>query len=160
MRIFSGIRLRHWRGKGIHSPFMYRLVREVFMKSGVDGPDKELYDRLREMGVSKRNSIVMQNLLSFYGGGYNIMENGSSGNISGLNICVVGRGSQSSLSDEHMSRLVASNGILVVVYGRLCAESRVAEHARTAEYHGVSVKMRNMFLYFFDDKLQKQHYRL
>lgn len=34
-RIGAGIQVRHWRGHGIHSPFMYGIVRNVFMKAGL-----------------------------------------------------------------------------------------------------------------------------
>ena len=40
-RVRAHIHVRHWRGHGIHSPFMYGIVRNVFMK------DRMRYDALR-----------------------------------------------------------------------------------------------------------------
>ncbi len=44
-------RLRHRRGHGVHSPLVYALYREAFMKKGGGG---ELYDMLAAKGVPRR----------------------------------------------------------------------------------------------------------
>ncbi len=42
-------RLRHYRGHGIHSPLVYGLVREVFMRRVQ--AEGDLYDTLRQAGM-------------------------------------------------------------------------------------------------------------
>lgn len=61
-RLRSNIHVHHWRGHGIHSPFMYGIVRNVFMKSRVVGPDRRLYEVLRRDGIEQKQAVKIQNL--------------------------------------------------------------------------------------------------
>ena len=61
-RIGAHIHVRHWRGHGIHSPFMYGIVRNVFMKSRITGGDTALYEALRGERIGKKNAVKLQNL--------------------------------------------------------------------------------------------------
>lgn len=58
------VRIRHWRGHGVHSPFAYSFVREVFMKRNRQcaGP---LYDALRGVGCKARQAGLVQSAYSF-----------------------------------------------------------------------------------------------
>ena len=56
------VRVRHFRGHGIHSPFVYSLVREVFMRSAMMPGDRTLFRALREAGVAERSAVQLQNL--------------------------------------------------------------------------------------------------
>ena len=54
------LRVRHFRGHGVHSPFAYRLVREVFMKRRhlhAAGPRCEA---LRQAHVGKHTARMAQ----------------------------------------------------------------------------------------------------
>lgn len=55
-------RVRHFRGHGVHSPFVYALVREVFMQSELLPGDRKLYDALRAADVKERPAVQLQNL--------------------------------------------------------------------------------------------------
>ena len=61
-RIGAVIHVRHWRGHGIHSPFMYGIVRNVFMKSRITGRDRTLYNALIRHRIGRKNGILLQNL--------------------------------------------------------------------------------------------------
>lgn len=56
-------RARYFRGHGVHSPYVYDIVRKVFMKSKLQTDRTDLYDRLRTLGVSRRRATQLQNLL-------------------------------------------------------------------------------------------------
>lgn len=55
-------RARFFRGHGVHSPYVYSIVRHVFMCSKLVGEDHALYAALTERGVAKRRAIQLNNL--------------------------------------------------------------------------------------------------
>lgn len=55
-------RARYFRGHGVHSPFVYAIVRQVFMRRTLIDNEHTLYDTLRSCGVSERRAIQLQNL--------------------------------------------------------------------------------------------------
>ena len=58
-------RARYWRGHGVHSPFVYSVVRQVFMCSKLYANSAtDLYDALLALGVAKRRAIQLQNLIA------------------------------------------------------------------------------------------------
>ena len=60
-------RARYFRGHGVHSPFVYDIVREVFMKHAIQGDDHRLYEALCRAGVSPRRAVQLQNLFTHCG---------------------------------------------------------------------------------------------
>ncbi|MBE6187229.1 MAG: hypothetical protein E7142_07775 [Rikenellaceae bacterium] len=56
-------RARYFRGHGVHSPFVYAIVREVFMQSKLRSNNRELYEELLNAEVSKRRATQLQNLM-------------------------------------------------------------------------------------------------
>lgn len=57
-------RARFWRGHGVHSPFVYKIVREVFMVSTLKSNEEtSLARELHTIGVAKRRVIELQNLM-------------------------------------------------------------------------------------------------
>ena len=57
-------RARYWRGHGVHSPFVYGIVRQVFMKRSLMSQERELYDALLKEGIATRRAIELQNLMT------------------------------------------------------------------------------------------------
>ena len=57
-------RARYFRGHGVHSPFVYAIVRDVFMHSTLDTECHSLHDALLNIGVAKRRAIQLQNLMA------------------------------------------------------------------------------------------------
>lgn len=57
-------RARYFRGHGVHSPFVYNIVRQVFMCRELKSGDDGLYNALIERGIPKKRSIQLQNLLT------------------------------------------------------------------------------------------------
>lgn len=56
-------RARYFRGHGVHSPYVYDIVRKVFMKSKLQTSRTDLYECLRSRGISRRRATQLQNLL-------------------------------------------------------------------------------------------------
>ena len=59
--------VRHYRGHGVHSPFVYSLVRQVFMRRRVEGSNTALYADLVLRHVSRRRATQLQNLYTHCG---------------------------------------------------------------------------------------------
>lgn len=56
-------RARYFRGHGVHSPYVYSIVREVFMYSKLKTQCHDLYDALIAIGVNSGRAIELQNLM-------------------------------------------------------------------------------------------------
>ncbi len=57
-------RMRYWRGHGVHSPFVYNIVRQVFMCRKLNNCENNaLYDALVEHDIPRKRCIQLQNLL-------------------------------------------------------------------------------------------------
>lgn len=56
-------RARHFRGHGVHSPFVYAIVRQVFMCSGFLNEERDVYNALLSQGIAKRRARELQNLV-------------------------------------------------------------------------------------------------
>jgi len=55
-------RARYFRGHGVHSPFVYGIIREAFMPSQIRGLRRDLYDALTAAGISHHRAVQLQNL--------------------------------------------------------------------------------------------------
>lgn len=60
-------RARYFRGHGVHSPFVYSIVRQVFMVSELKCEQHSLYDALLALRIPCRRAIQLQNLMSHCG---------------------------------------------------------------------------------------------
>lgn len=60
-------RARYFRGHGVHSPFVYDIVRKVFMQSQLLNANNALYSALLAKGVAKRRSVQLANLAEHCG---------------------------------------------------------------------------------------------
>ncbi len=60
-------RARHFRGHGVHSPYVYSIVRQVFMRRNLLNEDNALYDALHKCGIAARRCVQLDNLLHHCG---------------------------------------------------------------------------------------------
>jgi hypothetical protein len=56
-------RWRHFRGHGVHSPYVYSIVRQVFMCRELRSDKHDLHDTLIECQVARRRAVELQNLM-------------------------------------------------------------------------------------------------
>ena len=57
-------RARYFRGHGVHSPYVYSIVRHVFMSSKLNTERADLRDALLRLDVPKRRATELQNLVA------------------------------------------------------------------------------------------------
>lgn len=55
-------RARYFRGHGVHSPYIYSIVRQVFMVSEFITDDHSLYEALLGKGIARKRALQLQNL--------------------------------------------------------------------------------------------------
>ncbi|MFR9602529.1 MAG: hypothetical protein SNG02_01520 [Rikenellaceae bacterium] len=147
-------RLRHRRGHGVHSPYIYNIVREVFMRRAPISAPTPLYEALISLGVRSRRARELENLRHHCGlstFGVNTME------PLDMVICSV------DASTERIMQITKSgeqSGTTVVILqphlngsrGEMC-DAIVANHQST------SVN-RLGYLIIFNNHLPKQHFTL
>lgn len=154
--------IRHYRGFGVHSPFVYGLIRNVFMPRSIVGDDTSLYETLRSCSISQRRARQLQNLYSVCAYSSFVMADASElpAGIAPQSLCIVTRLFPEERTDsliDMASRSGATVCILEPTFSRsryrLC-KRLVREHCRT------SVDNRGFLLLFYHDKLPKQHFKL
>ena len=148
------VRARHFRGHGVHSPFVYALVRETFMKRGLRTAEHGLYDALRQVGVAERSAVQLQNLFSHCGYrpfGLNCAER--------VDMNVLTRDFPADRLAE-MQRLAGEKGMTLCVMNPYDDALRCESCRQLVERH-VSTSVDNRgYLLLFNNYLPKQHFRL
>lgn len=148
-------RAKHYRGHGVHSPFVYGLVRKVFMRKTLqEDTGTTLYDALCKLGVSKKSARQLHNTL-YYIGGKSFAINDVGCDLSIL------------LSDYPTDKLCAAyqdaeleGGTLAICQPYANRERQSEVNALIEAHSSTSVDNRTYVLLFFDKKLPKQHFRL
>lgn len=151
-------RLRYFRGHGVHSPFVYAIVRQVFMRStlNTDAPLAEaLYRSLREHRVPHKQAVLLANLCLHCGYGQISFGPTAAGP------CLM------ALRDTAPTALAAyaraardGGGMLIIQSPCLNREREQACCALVAAHDGTSVDHGGCLLLFNNEKLPKQHYRI
>ncbi len=152
--------VRHYRGHGVHSPFVYSLVRKVFMHRRVEGADVALYTDLVLRHVSRRRATQLQNLYSHCGYENYLFADSHTTSLDGVELCIVPR--ECSIDDLH--RLTEEARLAQTT---LCILAPRDERARNrqcrrlvSEHRGTSVDNRGYLLLFNVEGLPKQHFSL
>ena len=60
-------RARYFRGHGVHSPYVYNIVRKVFMQNKLVAEMRDLHDALVARGIASRRCVQLQNLVAHCG---------------------------------------------------------------------------------------------
>ena len=154
------VRVKHFRGRKVHSPFVYGIVRNAIMKTTPQGDDRALFDELRHRGFSRKRAAQLQNLYTFKGYTSTVFAEGEAPLLTPATLCFV------------MPALSAADTIALVEGARgtgaaICMVSPYESRARrrlaqslTASHRHTSVDNRGFLLLFTDERLPKQHFKL
>lgn len=146
-------RARYFRGHGVHSPYVYAIVREVFMRHTLLEGDRSLYETLSRAGVPHRRAVQLQNLaIHCHCATWSL-------NRADADLCVALRDlpRQETLA---LVRAAAAARHTVVVMSPYEERERQALCAQiVAEHRSTTVDNRG-YLIVFNNHLPKQHFRL
>ncbi len=150
-------RTRYFRGHGVHSPFVYAIVRQAFMPHRLLGDDTALYDALRELGASRRRAVQLQNLCTHCGYRHFAFDDAD---VAPCELRLLTPHLAPDATRELVRRAVA-DGTTVALLAPYENRKRAELCAELVERHaGTSVDNRGYLLLFTDDRLPKQHYRI
>ena len=145
-------RARHFRGHGVHSPFVYALVREVFMRRRLPEGDRAVFDALLQAGISYRRAVELQCLFRHCGYatfGVNCAD--------AADLCVLTR----EVPEEQTLRIVheaAARGNTVCLMGPYDGSGRTELCRRIVEAHASTSVDNRGYLLLFNNHLPKQHF--
>jgi hypothetical protein len=155
----TALRFKHYRGRKVHSPFVYGIVRNAIMKTTPQGSDHGLFRELRGRGFSVKRAAQLQNLYTFRGYESAVFAPHDSPLAAGTLCFLV-----PSLSEEGTRELVESargtGATLCLVWPYESRERRRLARDLVARHGGTSVDNRGFLLLFTDPRLPKQHFKL
>ena len=151
-------RARFFRGHGVHSPFVYNIVRQVFMRSDFISGDtfytENLYGTLLEWNVPRKRAVQLANLCA-----YCDCRNISVGSASTAEFIVVPAAVAPSDFAEYVRVARACGATLAIMAPYLnrlreqtCREIVAAHTCTTVDNRG--------YLRVFNNHLPKQHFQL
>lgn len=146
-------RARYFRGHGVHSPFVYDIVREVFMRDGLLPGDRSLYEALTAAGISRRRAGQLQNLMIHCG--YTTFGL----NRADADLCVVLRGLPRA-ETLALVRAASGAGHTVAVMSPYDGRIRQALCAQIVAQHRSTTVDNRGYLLIFNNHLPKQHFRI
>lgn len=148
-------RARYFRGHGVHSPFVYAIVRQVFMKRELRDGDRSLYERLTAAGFPHRRAVQLQNLAIHCG--YAACE------IDRLpdtcDFCLL----TPDVDDDTTCGIVAraaNQGTTIALTAPYRGRERAELCCRLVEAHRGTTVDNRAYLLIFNNRLPKQHFRL
>ena len=157
------VRVKHFRGRKVHSPFVYGIVRNAIMKTKPQGNDHTLFDELRRRGFSTRRAAQLQNLYTYKGYTSAVFAEGVpslSTDLDAGTLCFA----MPSLPEADTVALVecarGTGAAICLVLPYENRERRRLARILVASHRHTSVDNRGFLLLFTDERLPKQHFKL
>lgn len=145
--------LRHRRGYGVHSPFLYRIIREALMHRNVVGKERGLYDELRRRGINKATAARLQNLCTLECEGMWCIDRVADGE----DLAIATEGCKESIVRAMVNRLSHGDGMVVVLHSWGNRGRRKVCKELVETHNSMSVSDLSITLYFSHKGLPKQH---
>lgn len=146
-------RARYFRGHGVHSPFVYDLVRQVFMRDSLLPGPRDLYDALLARGVSRRRAIQLQNLAIHCGYATFCLDGADA------DLCLLTRDLPRP-ETLALVRTASAAGHTVAVLSPYEGRERQALCMQLVASHRSTTVDNRGYLLLFNNYLPKQHFRI
>lgn len=146
-------RARYFRGHGVHSPFVYAIVREVFMRSDLLPGDRTVYRALLAEGVPERRAVQLQNLALHCG--YRTFGL----NRAGADFCVLTCGLPRRETLAAVQAAAAAGNTVAILAPCDGRERQALCRQIVSAHRSTSVDNRG-YLLLFNNYLPKQHFQL
>lgn len=151
-------RMRYFHGHGVHSPFVYAIVRQVFMRSHFMTDDsyytEVVYGALLEQHVPRKRAVQLVNLCVHCG-----YAEIAYGRPCAADLIIVPQHIEPGRFPDYVSAARTCGATLAIVAPGLNREREQACRAIVDAHTGTTVDNRG-FLLVFHNHLPKQHFRL
>lgn len=148
-------RAKYYRGYGIHSPFVYGLIRKVFMCGKLfDADNAPLYESLLSAGVVRKRAVQLQNAMHYCGcSTFGINGDG----CADFNVVTVEYPVEKLEAAYESTR---EHGTILVIMSPYANRERRDECRAIVESHRSTSVDNRGYLIILNNKLPKQHFRL
>lgn len=147
------LRMRYYRGHGVHSPFVYSIVRDVFMFKKLRASETSFYHQLLEEGVNKLRANELHNLC------VHCQYKSLAINSSDADFCLL----TSELSPQDTLRIVdeaSRSGATIALVSPYANMERRVICMDIIEQHSSTTVDNRGYLLVFNNDLPKQHFRI
>ena len=147
-------RARYFRGHGVHSPFVYNIVRKVFMQSKLYTADNALYGELMDKGVAKRRSVQLANLAEHCG-----YDNWSIDSMEDKKMIIATLDIRHTELEQY-AEYARQRGATLCIITPYNNRERWEVCRRIIDTHPSTTVDNRAYLLIFNNHLPKQHYKL
>ena len=147
--------LRHRLGYGVHSPFLYRIVREAMMPRRMMEGERSLFDALRSKGVGNSTATRLHNLRIV-----ECYEEWGIDECKGGGLMVATPECGEERVGEMMRTLGEQGGALCILHPVGNKPRRELCRRLVAEHNSMSASKMGFTLFFSRHDLRKQHITL
>ena len=148
-------RARYFRGHGVHSPFVYNIVRQVFMRSTLAVAEDQLYASMIEAEVPRKRAVQLRNLV----GHCSYESVGIDCACEGHDFVVLTHRTPSQMLESIANEAQRNATNLAIIAPYASRERDEACRAIVAAHRSTTVDNRG-YLLVFNNHLPKQHFKL
>ncbi len=147
-------RIKHHKGHGVHSPFVYGFVRRVIMtKTLCEEMGTALYDALIAENVTEKRARELQNTLC-----YIERQSFSINEVEGDLSILLADYPTEQLRDAYEE--AKREGVTLAIYQPYLNRERQSEVRALIDEHRSTTVDNRAYILFFNNRLPKQYYRL